>query len=237
MASAVHVTADLEGEEARKLGLRLPEVFCVPNGVAWPAQPQSLEAGPFSELARRPYALFLSRISWKKGLDRLIAAWREVPGIELVIAGNDDEGYQPQLEALARSSGIADRVRFVGPVSDEHKWALYQRAALFILPSYSENFGNVVAEAMAMGCPVVVSKDVGIASLVRSSGAGIVPSCEPSELASEVRKLLADEEGRRAMGLRGRRAVEGTLSWDAVAARMEDVYWRLALNNADRSLR
>src|SRR5581483_2356165 len=98
-----------------------------------------------------------------------IEALPKVPDVPLVIAGNDDEGYQPKLAELARSLGVSDRVIFLGPVRDIHKWALYERAELFILPSYSENFGNVVAEAMAMGCPVVVTPEVGIAPLVEAA--------------------------------------------------------------------
>jgi glycosyltransferase involved in cell wall biosynthesis len=232
-AAGLHVTADLEAEEARALGLPMPAVFCVPNGVGTPRTHAQLSAGPFGQVPR-PYALFLSRISWKKGLDRLITAWQWVPDLHLIIAGNDDENYRPQMEALARAAGLGDRVRFVGPVSDEHKWALYENAELFVLPSYSENFGNVVAEAMAMSCPVIVSPDVGIASLVRTFGAGIVANCEARQLAEHVRSLHHDPARRRDMGARGRRAVAEELSWEAVAARMDAVYAHLAADARPR---
>jgi glycosyltransferase involved in cell wall biosynthesis len=225
-AAGLHVTAELEAVEARALNLRLLETFCIPNGVSWPADPRPLEAGPFAQLPR-PYALFLSRISWKKGLDRLIASWQHVPDLTLVIAGNDDENYSASLESLARSCGVAQRIRFVGPVSDEHKWALYREAELFLLPSYSENFGNVVAEAMAMACPVIVTPDVGLSALVRESGAGLVVSNEPSALAQAIWSLHVDPRRREEMGFRGRRAAMEQLSWPAVAARMERVYRRI----------
>ena len=222
-AAGLHVTADLEAEEVRALGLPMPALFCIPNGVGASGRHTPLSAGPFAGL-RRPYAVFLSRISWKKGLDRLIIAWQWVPDVDLVIAGNDEERYQPQVEALARSLGVADRVHFVGPASDEHKWALLECAEVFVLPSYSENFGNVVAEAMSVGCSVIVSTEVGIASLVRRVGAGLVTSGEPRELARDVRALLDDPARRRAMGAQGRRAVIEELSWAAVALRMDEAY-------------
>ena len=75
---------------------------------------------------------------------------------------------RPELEALARRNGVADRVRFLGPAHDERKWALLAQARMLVLPSYSENFGNVVLEAMASGCPVIVTPEVGIAP--RSGG-------------------------------------------------------------------
>jgi len=222
-AAAVHVTADIEGDEITRLQLPTPQLTCIPNGVEWPRHHEPLAAGPFADLPER-YVLFLSRLSWKKGLDRLITAWQQIPDVPLVIAGNDYEGYRPKLEALARDLGVADRVIFVGPVSDVHKWALYEHAELFVLPSYSENFGNVVAEAMVMECPVLVSPEVGIASLVRAAGAGEVIDCAAENLGRVIRELLADPLRRRALGRLGGRAVRGQLSWEAIAARMEDLY-------------
>lgn len=230
-AAGVHVTAPTEADEIRAMGLPAAEYFCLPNGVSWPAHHLPLAAGPFADL-RRPYALFLSRINWKKGLDRLLAAWQDVPELRLVVAGNDEEGYQPRLEALASSLGIAERVEFIGPVSDEHKWALYENAELFVLPSYSENFGNVVAEAMAMGCPVVLTPEVGIADLVREAGAGIVTDGAPQALAAVVRALHDDAAARGAMGRKGREVAIEKLSWRAIAMQMEAVYRRVSTSGA-----
>jgi glycosyltransferase involved in cell wall biosynthesis len=202
----------------------------VPNGVSWPSTHPGLAAGPFRDVPR-PYALFLSRINRKKGLDRLIRAWAGVPQLTLIVAGNDDENYLPEVSALAGSRGVTDRVRFVGPVSDEHKWALYENAEMFILPSYSENFGNVVAEAMAMGCPVIVTPDVGLAQLVRETGAGVVTSGEPEILSRVIADLHHDEVRRKRLGSRGRQTAIERLSWDGVAAQMEAEYARI-LNRA-----
>jgi glycosyltransferase involved in cell wall biosynthesis len=230
-AAAVHVTAEIEGKELRELQLPARAIACIPNGVDTPAEHASLAAGPYGSLPER-YVLFLSRINWKKGLDRLIKAWQWVPDVPLVIAGNDDEGYQPKLEELARSLGMADRVIFLGPVRDAHKWALYEQAQLFVLPSYSENFGNVVAEAMAMGCPVAVTPEVGIAPLVEATGAGLVVDGEPEKLAAGIRKLLADPQRRLEMGRRGAEAARTQLSWNGVVASTEALYGRVL----DRSI-
>ena len=225
-AAAVHVTADVEAADVRDMGLEFPEIFTVPNGVGWPDTHGDLDSGPFSSVPR-PYALFLSRINRKKGLDRLIRAWPSVSTLSLVIAGNDDENYLPELVRLAEREGVAGRIRFVGPVADEHKWALYENAEMFILPSYSENFGNVVAEAMAMGCPVVVTPEVGLASLVAEVGAGIVTPGEPAVLAAAINALRVDTSGRLRMGQAGRLAAANRLSWDGVAAQMEMAYRRI----------
>jgi glycosyltransferase involved in cell wall biosynthesis len=222
-SAAVHVTSDLEAEEIKSLGLSLPRFCCVPNGVTTPTGYSALECGPFAQLPR-PYALFLSRISWKKGLDRLIKSWKWVPDLTLIIAGNDEEDYLPQLKALAASQGVKDRLRFIGAVSDEHKWALYENATMFILPSYSENFGNVVAEAMAVACPVVVTKEVGLASLVLETDAGVVADGEPALLAKAINELRSDEVKRKRYGLAGQQTVRAKLSWGAVAAQLAEVY-------------
>lgn len=231
-AAAVHVTAELEGAELRALGLPARHIANIANGVDWPREHSPLSAGPFARLPER-YALFLSRITEKKGLDRLIRAWQWVPDVPLVIAGNDEENYQPRLVELARSLGIADRVLFVGPAGDTDKWALYERAQLFVLASYSENFGNVVAEAMSMGCPVVITPEVGIAPLVTSTGAGVVCDGAPENFARAINELLRDPDRRREMGRRGKEGAHAKLSWNGVAAEAEELYRYMVRGNVE----
>lgn len=230
-AAAVHVTAELEGQELRALRMPARRIACIPNGVEWPREHESLEAGPYRDLPQK-YVLFLSRINWKKGLDRLITAWQSIPDVPLVIAGNDDEGYQPKLLELAQKAGVADRVIFLGPVSDAHKWALYERAQAFVLPSYSENFGNVVAEAMAMACPVVLTNEVGIAPLVEAAGAGVVTDGAPAKLAETIRRLLVDPR-RQEIGRRGAEAARSQLSWSGVVETTEALYREMLRQDAN----
>jgi glycosyltransferase involved in cell wall biosynthesis len=222
-AAAIHVTAEAEGRELCELGLPARRIACIPNGVEYPRVHEPLESGPYRNLPSQ-YVLFLSRINWKKGLDRLIEAWHLIPDWPLVIAGNDDENYQPRLVELARKLGIADRVMFIGAVSDEHKWALYERAQLFVLPSYSENFGNVVAEAMAMACPVVLTPEVGIAPLIQTSGAGVVTEGAPETLAAVIQELLLDPARRLEMGRRGAETARLQLSWNGIVEATETLY-------------
>lgn len=222
-AARLHVTSRGEADELRAQNLTRAPIVMIPNGVTFPDGPQFLTPGPFAALPQR-YALFLSRINWKKGLDRLIQAWKSVPGLPLVIAGNDEEGYQKHLEALARELGIADSVLFVGPASDAHKWALYAQAQLFVLPSYSENFGIVVAEAMAMGCPVIVTPDVGASELVAQAGAGEITAGDPEQLAATIRRVLADPVTRDRQGQAGRAFARGQLSWEVIARRTCEMY-------------
>jgi glycosyltransferase involved in cell wall biosynthesis len=168
--------------------------------------------------------LFLGRLNWKKGLDRLIPAMAQVRDADLLIAGNDEENYRPELEAVAQRWGVFNRVRFVGPVHGDGKWALLSSARLLALPSYSENFGNVVLEAMTVGCPVIVTPEVGLASVVHEARCGVVTRGDPENFGLEIRRLLGDRDLCEAMGRAGRRVVETTYSWRRIAQQMLDLY-------------
>ncbi|HEX7182459.1 MAG TPA: glycosyltransferase [Thermoanaerobaculia bacterium] len=218
-AAGLHVTSDLEAEEARRLGLPLPPVHVVANGI----EPEPAPDGA-APLIPEPFLLFLGRVSWKKGLDRLIPALSHVPGIDLAIAGNDEEDYRPKLERLAEEAGVAGRVRFLGPVHGEDKAALLHRAAALVLPSYSENFGNSALEALAAGRPVVVTPEVGLAEVVRETGAGLVVEGAPEILGPALRDLLSDPRRMDEMGRKGAEVVRQRFGWAAVAERMEAVY-------------
>src|SRR4029453_422980 len=123
----------------------------------------------------------------------------------------------------AARHGAQDRVIFAGPVYGGDKASLIERARALVLPSYSENFGNVVLEAMAAGRPVVVSADVGVSDLVRESGCGIVIDGGAEQLGGAIAPLAADTGTGDAMGTRGR-AAAARYSWNSVAAQMEKVY-------------
>jgi glycosyltransferase involved in cell wall biosynthesis len=168
-AAAIHMTTENEKLETQKFGFNLPPIFIVPNGVDFvETKEQNSQITPSISdlLKRKPFLLFLSRINWKKGLDRLIPALTYIPDIPLIIAGNDEENYKPKIVKLAESHGVIDRITFTGQVSGSDKVALLKNASALVLPSYSENFGNVVLEAMAVGCPVVVTPEVGVSNIV-----------------------------------------------------------------------
>lgn len=223
-ASAVHVTSAREREEAAAFGLRVASVREIPNGVDLAAARGSVSPAVAAVADSQPYVLFLGRINWKKGLDRLLRAMANVADARLVLAGNDDENYRPALDAIAHHAGVSDRVVYAGPVGGADKDALLSKAALLVLPSYSENFGNVVVEAMAAGCPVVVTPEVGVAGAVAEAGAGLVSDGAPGALGKAIATLLADPALRRDMGARGKAAAAARFAWPVVAAQMEAMY-------------
>ena len=222
-AAAIHVTSTREWQEAAAFGFRLPPVHEIPNGVSLDSDARGTSASIAALAGGPPFVLFLGRISWKKGLDRLLRAVALVDRTRLVIAGNDEEQFQPVLETLARQLGLGDRVIFTGQVGNADKATLLRHAQCLVLPSYSENFGNVVVEAMAEACPVIVTPEVGLAPAVQSSGAGIVVNGNSGDLSAAISSVLADPQRRAVMGQRGRVAAAG-FSWPAVAEQMEHLY-------------
>jgi glycosyltransferase involved in cell wall biosynthesis len=132
----------------------------------------------FPQLRGQRILLFLSRIHPKKGVDLLLEAFAAVasadPRLQLVIAGPDQVGWQAQLQQRATALGIADRITWPGMLSGDLKWGAFRTAELFCLPSHQENFGIVVAEALACGLPVAIAEPVNISSEVAGAYAGLV---------------------------------------------------------------
>jgi glycosyltransferase involved in cell wall biosynthesis len=230
-ASGIHVTSALEAEELQRFRWRLPRITTIPNGV------DEIERFGDSEVsadvkeitAEHPMILFLGRISWKKGLDRLLNAFALTHLGKLAIVGPDDEKLVPRLAQIARDLQIADRVRFLprtvlGPDKDY----LYQSANVFVLPSYSENFGIAVLEAMQRSSPVIVTPEVGAAEVVRESGGGLVVSGEPEPLGTAMSRLMADPALARSLGEAGERHVMARYRWARLADTMEGLYRRLS---------
>jgi glycosyltransferase involved in cell wall biosynthesis len=221
-AAAVHFTSAREKSDFDRMGLPLSRsYFVVPNGIDPPVpRPE----GPRSGI------VCLGRINWKKRLERVIEALPAVAGVGLTIAGNDEERLTASLESLAARLGVRDRVRFAGAVNAKEKYDLLASAAVLVLPSLSENFGNVVLEAMASGCPVVVTPEVGAAPIVEAAQCGRVVSGNPAALAGAINEIVSDPGEAAEMGRRGRAAVEREFTWDAVAGRMRDCYERILLS-------
>jgi len=226
-AAAIHVTSDAEAAALHALGLSPRRVVVIPNGIDPPnAACEALvrRESNISDGALAPYILFLGRISWKKGLDRLLRALPAVNGVNLVVAGYDEHGYQAAMERLAVDCGVGDQVRFVGPVEGAEKWRLICQARCLVLPSYNENFGMVVLEAMAIGVPVVVTSEVGLSDVVARAECGIVTNGNPDALAEALSYIIRNPAKAHSMGAAGRRVVRERFSWQAVAQEAVSLY-------------
>jgi glycosyltransferase involved in cell wall biosynthesis len=236
----VHVTSELEQTEIEGLGIATPSVV-IPNGVDLDGEysPSSLanarEESPTNAAGRR-VVLFLSRIHPKKGLDLLCRMWAELPREEpaaLWIAGPGD---RVAIEALQRwiDSQPGPPASYLGQVDGARKLALLSSAWLMALPSYSENYGMVVAEALACGTPVLTTTGMPW-SATTAAGCGWVVAPGSADLAGALRAALAlSNEEHEAMSGRARALVTRTHSLERTVDQMEARYQSLLNGNAQR---
>jgi len=220
-AAMFHATATSEYDDIRRLGFRQP-VVVLPNGIDFP---------PSSAGMRRDEGkatlLFLSRVHPTKGLENLLQAWAALQHQHLQwklrIVGPGEPSYLKKLGDLASSLGL-ERITFDGPLYGREKDQAYRSADLFVLPTHSENFGMAVAEALAVGCPVVTTKGAPWSGLVEHhAGWWIDIGVEPLRMALD--EAMAKHAGDLAeMGARGRSWMERDFSWEQIAAQMIESY-------------
>lgn len=240
-ASAIHYTADEEQERAAFLGLRARPVI-VPNGIDWQSYCRLPFKGSFRQRLElddhTPLVLFLGRINFKKGLDLLVPAFSQVAkqysNARLAIVGPDDEGYGSKVRQWCVEHGVRDKAFFVDHLGLEAVKQAYVDADVFVLSSHTENFGMTVVEAMACGCPVVISDQVNIWREVQQEGAGVVVRLDPHEVAEAICHVLANRNAAEDMGARGRRAAERRYAWPRIVDRFTQVYRELAETASDK---
>lgn len=224
-ADVLHATSRDEANGFRTARFTQP-IAIIPNGVFVPHQ----NAAPKEGRNGQKTLLFLARIHPKKGLPLLVQAWATArpQGWRVIIAGMDEGGHLNEIKAEVRKRGVEQDFSFVGPVEGQAKWDLYRSADLFVLPSHSENFGLVIAEALGCGVPVITTRRTPWEELATNCcGWWVQDTCEG--LAEALRDATdRNDEDRREMGARGRKLVEDNYSWPGVAARMKAVYeWML----------
>lgn len=230
-AGCMHVTSENEMDNCIALGLNGPYTI-IPNGINpecymnLPAPDSAEEIWPC--LKNRRIILFLSRLSKEKGLDMLLRVWGELSrkhnDILLVIAGPDDRGYEKNVRKMIRQGKLSQSVTVTGNVTGRKKLMLYSRSDLFILPSYSENFGNVVAEALACGVPVITTKATPWQDINKYDCGRWVPINEKAIEEALVSLLNMTSAAREAMGKRGRELINKYYTWDMSAGKMITVY-------------
>jgi glycosyltransferase involved in cell wall biosynthesis len=229
-AAAFHFTSDAERVRSLTFGSRAP-AYVVPLGLrrqTWESLPAR---GGFRRrlgLGDAPTVLYLSRLHPKKRPELLLEGFshaaQEFSTARLVLAGPGDPAYVLHLQRLASQLGLAKRVVFAGALGGHAVQEAFVDADVFVLPSLQENFGLAVAEAMAAGCPVVISPHVALAEDVEKYSAGIVVELEANALGDVLRQLLRDSDARRIMGENGRRLVLERYTWDPAAQAMIGVY-------------
>jgi glycosyltransferase involved in cell wall biosynthesis len=229
-----------------EMRLSLPYAFgaasaIVPLGV----EPDDYRSLPSPGSFRRSYRetkgrriiLFLARLHPKKGLGILIEAFARAAevhdDVHLVIAGPDG-GMTEQARTWLSERNLQDRATFTGMLTGDDKLGALQDAYVFVLPSYSENFGIAVVEAMYFGIPVLISDQVNLWREVVNARAGLVSPCDPNAFADILLKILADRELSKEMGQFGRRLVLEEYTWDRIGEQLVIAYKEIILKSSKR---
>lgn len=220
----IHATAKSEYEDVRNRGLIQP-VAVIPNGVPIPSLDRIIN--------KRKEIVFLSRIHKKKGIELLIDSWSELenkfPDWQVKVAGPLDSAYAIEIQNYAKQKKLVN-FKFIGEVHGDSKRKLLSEASIFILPSYSENFGIAIAEALAHGTAVISTTETPWEKMVEHNcGWWVKPNkVEIKEAINNALTFNADELMKK--GINGRVWMKKDYSWNTVAEQMLSVYmWQKEL--------
>jgi glycosyltransferase involved in cell wall biosynthesis len=232
-ATAFHATSQQEADDIRSLGFR-QAIAVIPNGVDFPDPMPERKSTDVRQM------LFMSRIHPKKGLLNLLRAWKQAEinsDWRLVLAGPDENGHRAQVERESQRLGLNGQVSFTGPVDDHDKWQLLVNSDVFVLPSFSENFGIVIAEAMAAGLPVITTTATPWQVLAeKQMGWCVAPSVE--ELSAALRRATNVSTSEvREMGGRAKRHALDSFDWSHIASQMREFYESIAAHHAPATCR
>jgi len=236
-AAAIHFTSELESTVSERFGVSTPSMV-VPLGVALPELPERAASqdairARFNIPSAHPIVLFMSRVDPKKGFDLLLPALERLyqnnrPFHFLLCGANpQDRDYENSIREQIQSSKWAEQATLSGFVSGELKAQILSAADVFVLPSYYENFGIAVAEAMAASIPVVISDQVHIWPAIEESEAGWVVPTAVDPLVEALSAALADEGERDRRGKNAQRCAQEKYGWVSIAKRLVGEYQML----------
>lgn len=223
-AACILATAEMEASHIRDLGIRTP-IAIIPNGI----DVSEYKCRPLSEKSTvKKQIVFLSRIHIKKGIEFLINAWQELydkyPDWRIVIAGNGEESYIKQLKSLVKERGLCHCINIIPPVFGDKKHKLYCESSLFVLPSFSENFGMVIAEAMSCGLPCITTTGTPWEEL-NEKGIGWCIELSHENLVNALTSAInLGTDALFDMGQRGSQHIRNTYQYTEVASKNEAVY-------------
>lgn len=234
-ASAIHCTAKGEAEDVKLFGIKTP-TFVLPLGVKSSVKLANAKAKLWAKYQiqeQQKIILFLSRLHYKKRPDLIIDALANLKEQRddfcLILAGSGESEYLEYLQEKVIQKNLKNNVQFAGFVEGETKDLLLQGADLFVLPSFSENFGLAIAEAMEAGCPVIVTKGIQIAPEIEDYQGGLMIEDTEESLQDAIKKLLDSASLRKQLGENGQKLVTERYSWKAIASQLAEIYQSIIL--------
>ena len=222
-ADLLVASTDLERDNFRKLGLTAP-IAVIPVGVDTSDRPPDLSESNMSD--REKVVLFLARLSPKKGIPDLLDAWHGMidrRGYELHVHGYGSASYRTYLENRISALKMEDHVKLRGPLYGEEKWRKLQNSSIYVLPSYSENFGITIAEALLSGLPVITSKATPWAEL-SSRGLGWIVDNDVAQLRDALHLAVSTDVGQLRSVRNDAREYAQKYLWPPIADRYVDTY-------------
>lgn len=227
-AAAVHFTSEHEQREAASLGIAMRS-HVLPLGVE-PVPPGTSAALLDREpgLAGRRILLYLSRLDPKKNLEALLDALPQVVGVHpevcLLVCGDGTPDYVKSVQARARDRGVDGHVVWAGHVRGAEKAAAFSLAEIYVLPSWSENFGIAPVEALWAGLPSILGRGVAVAEAIEAAGAGLAIDPDADGLAAALLSVLGDEPWRRRARQRSVELARERYSVEAMGAGLREMY-------------
>lgn len=232
-AAIVHLTSEAEKTDYSAAGFPARRISVIGNGLdislinsqeklADEYFPPDYFRKKFNLQSNQKIVICLGRIDWTKGFDDLIPAFasviEEFPDAVLMIVGNDERGYRKTVEGLVQRNNLERSVIFAGLLEGPEKIGILKSGSVFVQASYSESFGMAVAEAMSVGLPIVATKGVAVASLVKETGSGLIVEKNKNNLAEALLSILRDPAKAAAMAENGRNKARKIFSFSRIAA-------------------
>ncbi|ADI64698.1 hormogonium polysaccharide biosynthesis glycosyltransferase HpsP [Trichormus azollae] len=235
-ASGIHFTSEQEAKISSRFGVSTKDLV-IPLGVIPPENNTENIRNKFGIDNDKPVILFMSRIDPKKGLELLIPALQKlsIQGLDFhfVLAGTNpqDPIYEQKIKSEIENSQLKSHTTITGFVTGEAKISLLQTADLFVLPSYYENFGIAVAEAMVAGTPVVISDQVHIYQQVLDSESGWVGTTDVESIVRLLTTALSNLQECQRRGLNAQKYALQHFSWDAITQQVIQAYREIVVEN------
>ncbi len=237
-ANVIHFTSQDEKERIAVDSDSIRKSIIIPNGIDLKQYDNLPKPGSFKNkypvLKNKRYILFLGRVHKQKGFDILLPAFQalvnEYEDLRLVIVGPYALGYKSEIDDWLQKNNLQSKVIFTGLLTGENKFSAYVDAEIFVLPSYFENFGMSVIEAMACGTPIVISNKVGIWKDVQESQAGIIVETNSKSLYLGIKNLLDNQILCKDVTTNAKNLLKEKYSIEIMTTKMISAYNKLSLS-------